>query len=100
MSLAPTLVVTPAQAADAYARTASGGSAESTGFAPMLERALNDALNAGDAAETASRQAITGEGSMANVVTAIARAELVLQTATAVRDRVLQAYQDIMKMPI
>ena len=30
----------------------------------------------------------------------LSRAELTLQTATAVRDRVVQAYQDIIKMPI
>jgi flagellar hook-basal body complex protein FliE len=33
-------------------------------------------------------------------VTAISRAELALQSATAIRDRVVQAYQDVMKMPI
>jgi flagellar hook-basal body complex protein FliE len=34
------------------------------------------------------------------VVLAISRAELALQTATAVRDRVVTAYQDVMRMPI
>jgi len=34
------------------------------------------------------------------VVSAIARAELALQTTMAVRDRFVQAYQDIMRMPI
>jgi flagellar hook-basal body complex protein FliE len=33
-------------------------------------------------------------------VTAVSRAELALQTTVAVRDRVLQAYQDIIKMQI
>jgi hypothetical protein len=32
------------------------------------------------------------------VVTALARAQLTLQTATTVRDRVVQAYQDIMNV--
>ena len=45
-------------------------------------------------------QALTGGGNLTDVVTALARAELTLQTATTVRDRVVQAYQDIMKMPI
>jgi flagellar hook-basal body complex protein FliE len=30
----------------------------------------------------------------------VAKAELALQTTAAVRDRVVQAYQDIMRMPI
>jgi flagellar hook-basal body complex protein FliE len=35
-----------------------------------------------------------------DVVLAVARAELALQTAVAVRDRVVAAYQDVMRMPI
>jgi flagellar hook-basal body complex protein FliE len=34
------------------------------------------------------------------VVTAISRADLALQTAVALRDRVVSAYQDVMRMPI
>jgi flagellar hook-basal body complex protein FliE len=34
------------------------------------------------------------------VVSAVAKAELALQTTVAIRDRVVQAYQDIMRMPI
>jgi flagellar hook-basal body complex protein FliE len=33
-------------------------------------------------------------------VLAISRAELALQTAVTVRDRVVAAYQDVMRMPI
>ena len=44
--------------------------------------------------------ALNGTGNLTEVVTAVARAQLALQTATAIRDRVVQAYQDIMKMPI
>jgi flagellar hook-basal body complex protein FliE len=34
------------------------------------------------------------------VVTAVAEADLTLQTVVAVRDRVIEAYQNIMRMPI
>jgi flagellar hook-basal body complex protein FliE len=34
------------------------------------------------------------------VVQAVSRAELALQTTTAIRDRVVSAYQEIMRMPI
>jgi flagellar hook-basal body complex protein FliE len=37
---------------------------------------------------------------MSNVVTAVAEAEAALQTVVAVRDRVIEAYKDIMRMPI
>ena len=45
-------------------------------------------------------KAITQGGNMTEVATALSRAELTLQTATAVRDRMLQAYQDIMRIQI
>ena len=45
-------------------------------------------------------KAISGGGNLTDVVTALSHAEMTLQTATAIRDRVVQAYQDIMKMPI
>jgi flagellar hook-basal body complex protein FliE len=52
------------------------------------------------AADAKTMTALTGGGNLTEVVTALARAELTLQSATAVRDRMVQAYQDIMKMPI
>jgi flagellar hook-basal body complex protein FliE len=44
--------------------------------------------------------AIAGGGNLTEVVTAVSRAELALQSTVAIRDRVVQAYQDIMRMPI
>ena len=35
-----------------------------------------------------------------DVVVALSHAEMTLQATTAIRDRVVQAYQDIMRMPI
>ncbi|MBV9250714.1 MAG: flagellar hook-basal body complex protein FliE [Acetobacteraceae bacterium] len=100
MTTLPTITVTPSAAADAYARIDKGIGGTEDGFGAMLQRALNSAVQTGHAAETASVQAISGEGNLTELVTALSRAELTLQTAAAVRDRVVQAYQDIMKMPI
>jgi flagellar hook-basal body complex protein FliE len=94
----PTIVVTPRVAADAYAQMDSG--AAGSDFGATLQRAVQGAVDAGHTADTKSMQAIAGEGNLTEVVTALSRAELALETATAVRDRVVQAYQDIMKMPI
>ena len=69
-------------------------------FGNVLQNALQGAVQTGHAAETEAVQAISGEGNLTNVVTALSHAELALETATAIRDRVVQAYQDIMKMPI
>jgi flagellar hook-basal body complex protein FliE len=69
-------------------------------FGSLLSQSLGSAITAGEAAETQAKTAIAGGGDLTSVVTAVSRAELALQTTTAVRDRVLQAYQDIIKMSI
>ncbi len=71
-----------------------------TDFASLLTSSLGTAVDTGHQAETQAMSAISGGGDLTSVVTAVSRAELALQTTVAVRDRVLQAYQDIIKMPI
>lgn len=100
----PTIVVRPSDAAAAYGKVGRGGletdAGSGGGFGAVLQRAVQGAVDAGHAADAKSMQAITGGGNLTDVVTAVSRAELALQSATAIRDRVVQAYQDIMKMPI
>jgi flagellar hook-basal body complex protein FliE len=101
MSNIPTITIRPADAADAYAKVDRGNTGGAGGsFGAVLQSALNGAIESGHAAESSAMQAISGEGNLTEVVTALSRAELALQTATVVRDRVVSAYQDIMKMPI
>ncbi len=50
--------------------------------------------------EQASIAGVTGKASVQQVVEAVTAAELSLQKVTAVRDRVIAAYQEIMRMPI
>jgi flagellar hook-basal body complex protein FliE len=105
MSTIPTIVVTPSTAADAYGQVDRGdlgiGGATGTGdFSATLQRAMQGTIDQFHDADTQAAQAMTGGGNLTDVVTALSRAELTLQTATAVRDRVLQAYQDIIKMSI
>ena len=45
-------------------------------------------------------EAIASGGDLTQVGTAVSRAELALQTTVAIRDRVVQAYQEIIRMPI
>lgn len=99
----PTLVVTPGTAARAYSDVAGNFGASpdpSGGFGGALARALDGVVQTGKAAEQQSMQAIAGTGNLTDVVSAVAKAELALQTTVAIRDRVVQAYQDIMRMPI
>ena len=102
MTPIPSMVITPSAAAEAYSRTARGaGSDDAAGsFGSAMTQALDQAVQTGHTADDQAMQALSGGGNLTEVVTALSHAEMTLQAATAIRDRVVQAYQDIMKMPI
>jgi flagellar hook-basal body complex protein FliE len=105
MSMIPTVTVTPSAAAQAYARNApvaggAGAAGAAGSFGNVMTQALDQAVQTGHNADDQAMKAISGGGNLTEVVTALSHAEMTLQTATAIRDRVVQAYQDIMKMPI
>ncbi len=80
-----------------------GAGAQNTGgagFADLLKEAAGDATQALKQGEAASLQAVTGKADLAKVTEAVNNADVTLQAVIAVRDRVIQAYQDISKMPI
>lgn len=101
-------------AAGAYARVQQGGglggaseevagatgAGSGTSFGATLSNALQGVVASGEAADSAAASGISGHGNLTQVVMAVSRAQLALQTTTVIRDRVVQAYQDIMKMSI
>ena len=95
----PIITVTPSTAANAY-KSVDTGTSSGASFGGVLQRALQGAVDANQQAENLSTQAISGGGNLTEVVAAVSKAELALQTTATIRDRVVQAYQDIMKMPI
>jgi flagellar hook-basal body complex protein FliE len=44
--------------------------------------------------------AANGKANMVDVVTAVAESEVAIDTLVSVRDKVISAYEEIMKMPI
>jgi flagellar hook-basal body complex protein FliE len=99
-------IIDPNAALQAYANSAAiqkGGdnsSGGAGGFASFLEKGLTGALGDIKTAETMSAQAITGKADLTEVVQAVNSAELALRTVTGVRDRMIAAYQDIMRMQV
>ncbi len=91
-------------AAQAYAATrpatapkpAPGGQGAAEGFARL----------AGDFAETLQRGEATAKAAMTGgadphaLVQALAQTELAVETAVTVRDKVVEAYQEILRMPV
>jgi flagellar hook-basal body complex protein FliE len=77
------------------AQGASGGN-----FADMLKDLAEGVVETTQKVETIGIQAASKQAELLDVVTAVTNAELALESVVAVRDRVVQAYQDIIKMPI
>lgn len=72
----------------------------SGGFAAYVTPLIEQTGTALRAAETASARQVVGQGDIIDVVTAIGAAETALNTMVAVRDRVVNAYNEIMRMQI
>jgi flagellar hook-basal body complex protein FliE len=69
-------------------------------FADLVKGALKDATDTVKRGEEMSLKAAFDEAQMTDVIAAVAAAEVTLQTVVAVRDRVVQAYQQILRMPM
>ncbi len=76
------------------------GGEDGNSFAGMITDSLKGAAETGRQAEELSLKQISGEADLKDVVTAVANAEHTLETVVAVRDKVLSAYQEILRMPI
>jgi flagellar hook-basal body complex protein FliE len=77
-----------------------GGSAPGESFGSALSNALNSAVQTGQNADAQAAQGLNGQGDLTQIVTSITQAQLALQTTVALRDRMVEAYQSIMNMPI
>ncbi|HEY6831766.1 MAG TPA: flagellar hook-basal body complex protein FliE [Pseudolabrys sp.] len=106
-------MATPITAASAYANVArltdvslglgKGAGAEKaseTSFTSVLKEAMDSVNEMGRKSDTQTRAAANGKANMVDVATAVSETEVAIDAVVAVRDRVIQAYEDIMKMPI
>ncbi len=69
-------------------------------FMKLVRETVQSTIDTNRAAEQTSIDAAAGKADLSDVVTAVANAEATLQTVVTVRDRIIQAYQEIMRMPI
>ncbi|MEZ5922517.1 MAG: flagellar hook-basal body complex protein FliE [Parvularculaceae bacterium] len=97
--------INAAKAYAAAAKTAIEGGAQASeaqgaDFGKLVSNAIAETSATLKAGEAASTKVASGEAGLVDVVTAISAAEASLETALAVRNRVIEAYQEIMRMPI
>jgi len=98
MAIDPVSAARAYQAAAQAAKPAEGGDAMD--FGALVQDAVRQAGANVGAAEAQAMNVAGGRGDIVDVVTAIAAAETQLQTVIAVRDQVISAYQEILRMPI
>lgn len=75
-------------------------SGDEVGFELVMKQVTTDAIGTLKTGEAASISAMQGKESTRRVVEALMSAEQALQTAVAVRDKVVQAYQEVVRMSI
>jgi len=73
-----------------------GGSSAAKGF----ENLAGDFAATLQRGEETARAAMTGDADPQALVQALAQTELAVETAVTVRDKVVEAYQEILRMPV
>ncbi len=100
------MAVDPLSAASAYGRAAQfanpGGAHAPAGtdFASMVRGSLEEAHDQLDHAETMGMKMVAGQASIVDVTTAVKSAETTLNTVVTIRDKMVEAYNKILRMPI
>lgn len=106
------MTVSYSEALAAYNRVAgqsriqppNAGESAATGFggdfAQVLRESAGEAVDTLKAGEQQSLAAAAGKANINDVVMAMSKAEMTLQTVVTLRDKAVQAYQEILRMPI
>ena len=105
-------MASPITAANAYAKLARladpganlfktpAGDSGSPSFGAMVKDAINSVVEAGRKSDGLAQGMAAGKANIVDVVTAVSETEVAVQTMVSVRDKVIQAYEEIMRMPI
>src|SRR5882757_1993322 len=105
-------MTTPSAAAGAYASLArladpsaalgkgAGADAAGASFGSMLKEAIGSVIDAGRKSDAQTQALASGKSNIVDVVTAVSETEVAVQTMVSVRDKVIAAYEEIMRMPI
>ena len=78
----------------------AGATDGSPSFGDILKSSISSAIDAQHNSEKVSAQALVGKADMTDVMQSLNNAEMALNTVLAVRDRVVQAYDQIMRTSI
>jgi len=88
------------QAMQHYGAAKTGVAAADPSENSLLKTAGRDFTQTMQQAEAVATQAMTGNADPHALVEALANSQLAVETAVTVRDRVVEAYQEILRMPV
>jgi flagellar hook-basal body complex protein FliE len=89
-----------AQAATRPQPQATGQAQQGYNFGKALHDSAMETLRAVQGAEQTVKSGLAGKADAHSVVQALAQTELAVETATTVRDKVVEAYNEILRMPV
>ena len=78
----------------------SAAAGQGNDFAKILAESVQGLVESGRVADSKAMDLVNGKGDIVDVVTAISQTEIAIETMVTVRDRVISAYEEIMRMPI
>jgi flagellar hook-basal body complex protein FliE len=105
-------MASPISAANAYAKLArladpsaglgkaAGGASQGPSFGSMVKDAIGSVVAAGKKSDGLAQGMAAGKANIVDVVTAVTETEVAIESLVSVRDKVIQAYEEIMRMPI
>ena len=77
-----------------------GGAGQGPDFGKLVAQGMQGVVDAGATSDKLSLDLVNGKANVVDVVTAISQTELAMESMVAVRDKVISAYEEIMRMPI
>lgn len=98
--IATRLPAGPAGAGAASAPAAPGDASGAVDFGAALTKVLGAVDGSAAEANAAVGNMITGTGDVHEAMIALQRADMMLQLTVQIRNKLVQAYQDVMRMPI
>ncbi len=101
-SIAANAYASLARLADPSAALAKAGDGAAGGpnFGALLKDAMGAVVEAGRKSDAQTQAMAVGKANIVDVVTAVSQTEVAVDALVSVRDRVIAAYEEIMKMPI
>ena len=107
-------MVSPLSAAGAYAKLArladpaanmpkvgaGGGDSAGPSFGALVKDAIGSVIESGKKSDGQSQAMAAGKANIVDVATAVTETEVAIEAMVSVRDKVIAAYEEIMRMPI